>query len=81
MNALPQVEIKETLPLISTKTKNCFLPQIDEEVGKWSLPCVKVEDPFIIRDKTAYGDIENLEPLLDELDFILAVIKCYKTIK
>ena len=48
--------------------------QIDEEVGKWSLPCVTVGDPFIIRDKAAYGEIRHMEPLLDELDLILAVI-------
>ena len=51
--------------------------KIDKAKGKWSLPCcITGTKKFVVRDLQSYGDVGNLDRVLDEVDSILSVIQC-----
>ena len=51
--------------------------KIDKAKGKWSLPCcITGTKKFVMRDLQSYGDVGNLDRVLDEVDSILSVIQC-----
>ena len=48
--------------------------QVDVDQGKWSWFCCPGETKeFVIRDRDSYGDVENLDIILDQIDKILTV--------
>ena len=49
--------------------------RVDVDKGKWSWFCCPGETKeYVIRDSDGYGEVENLDILLDQIDKILTVI-------
>ena len=49
--------------------------RVDVDKGKWSWFCCPGDTKeYVIRDSDGYGDVDNLDILLDQIDKILTVI-------
>ena len=63
---------KWTYEGLGMMVQNYFL--IDAKKGKWSLLCCKTgTKKFVIRSPENYGNVKNLDQILDEVDRILSV--------
>ena len=61
---------------LGMRVQNYF--KVDARKGKWSLPCCRTGTKrFVIRNPENYGNVKNLDTVLDEVDKILNVFWDY----
>ena len=57
---------------LGMRVQNYF--KVDARNGKWSFPCCRTGTKrFVIRNPENYGNVKNLDTVLDEVDKILTV--------